>query len=114
MACAGIAAGSTLRPNSSLAPSFGSAGLASGGNGFGSTLPLSCASAAEANGTSKRARIRRSFIGRFYIAAVAENQQPRRESRDRDGMRAGASYLSPQAGRGEKKPRLLLPRGPAF
>ena len=34
-----------LRANSSLAGFFGSSGLASGGNGFGLTVPLSCARA---------------------------------------------------------------------
>src|SRR5579863_10161651 len=40
-----MAAGRSLRANNSLAPSLGSFGLASGGKGFGSTLPLSCAEA---------------------------------------------------------------------
>src|SRR5262245_39114253 len=43
-----MAAGRYLRANNSLAPSFGSLGLANGGSGFGLTVPLSWASAAEA------------------------------------------------------------------
>src|SRR6267142_5473698 len=41
-----ICAARGLRPNNSLAGVFGSSGLARGGSGFGSTLPLSCAFAA--------------------------------------------------------------------
>src|ERR1700722_10146040 len=51
-----MAAGKTLRPNNSLAPSLGSFGLASGGNGFGSTLPLSWADTAELPAANKKAR----------------------------------------------------------
>ena len=52
-----MAAGSTLRPNSSLAPILGSLGLASGGSGFGLTVPLSCAQrrgAGDRNDVSER------------------------------------------------------------
>ncbi|MGY3371229.1 hypothetical protein ACVWZL_008354 [Bradyrhizobium sp. GM2.4] len=45
MTCAGPFDGSSFRANSSLAPIVGSFGLASGGSGFGLTLPLSWASA---------------------------------------------------------------------
>ena len=43
-----------LRPNNSLAASLGSLGLASGGSGLGSTVPLSCASARAAAMAEKR------------------------------------------------------------
>src|SRR5690242_16570617 len=43
-----LAPGRYLRANNSLAPSLGSLGFFSGGNGFASTVPLSCASAGEA------------------------------------------------------------------
>src|SRR5262245_3444957 len=43
-----LAAGRYLRANNSLAPILGSLGFFSGGNGFASTVPLSCASAGEA------------------------------------------------------------------
>src|SRR6516164_10880067 len=39
-------AGDVLRPNSSLASVLGSSGLATGGNGCGLSVPLSCALAA--------------------------------------------------------------------
>ena len=54
----GIFAGVSLRPKSSLAPIFGSFGLASGGSGFGSTVPLSCARADDAQA---RLRIRQGI-----------------------------------------------------
>ena len=40
--------GRVLRPNSCLAASVGSLGLANGGSGFGSSVPLSCANASGA------------------------------------------------------------------
>src|SRR5579859_266255 len=66
----GIAAGRTLRPNSSLAPSLGSFGLASGGSGFESTLPLSCAGAVVALRLAARVRRRTRTMGRRFMAAV--------------------------------------------
>src|SRR3954452_23167880 len=75
----GIAAGSSLRPNNSLAPILGSSGWASGGSGLGSTVPLSCAQAvddalATAIAISNGIRIRRQGIGSLYLLEPSMKQ----------------------------------------
>ncbi len=76
-ACKGAGAG--LRANSSLAGVAGSSGLASGGSGFGLTVPLSCAAAlkgrrnaANSHRAARGAILRRGApLGAFIIVMLA-------------------------------------------
>src|SRR5689334_1341044 len=75
------AAGRYLRANNSLAPSLGSLGLASGGSGFGLTVPLSCANA----GTVQAARpINRENRKRRGVIRIALSSNRNLESREGD------------------------------
>src|SRR5262245_23158597 len=71
MVRAGTEAAYVRRANSSRAGVFGSSGWASGGSGFGSTLPLSCADAALAAPiTNARAATRARLAGPGRRSAV--------------------------------------------
>ena len=105
-------AGAVLRPNSSLAGVAGSSGLASGGSGFGLTLPLSCAaaicgannSAANSHGAARRPRSRQlAPVGAFIVVVmlVASDcalRRPRRSSDRSIRRRIPAYYRKPRAG----------------
>src|ERR1700733_7617272 len=73
-----MAAGNSLRANNSFAPSLESLGLASGGSGLGSMLPLSCARAAltpdRTADSSRGMRIRRGTIDSLYSAKMTRKQ----------------------------------------
>src|ERR1700704_5565465 len=101
----GILAGRILRPNNSLAPIFGSLGLASGGSGLGSMLPLSCANAPvavrAATGNSSHVRIRRVIIGSFYSARECEFFRQHRDNAPQFGDPAVMDISRKRGGRRE-------------
>src|SRR5215468_9247408 len=79
-ACRG--AGAVLRPNNSLAGVAGSSGLASGGNGCGLRVPLSCAiapegasNAASANAATRTTIVRDALGGSIVLILAASDPE---------------------------------------